>query len=297
MTETLLNFVQISDIHLRAGLAPTNWWLSADPAALLRRAVEAVQRLPGVEFVLFTGDLLDRAEEAALDQFFEIVADLPCPYYVVAGNHDVAVEPGPGQLGKRALARRLGLPGRLFYSCALKNGYRLIALDSIPETAPRMQGVLSAEQQAWLGEELRIHREEVTIVALHHPPIVAAPGWDWRFRPADSLQLSEALAAAPNVAVLVNGHLHFPRFWRTGRRAHLSAPALGGPPNAIRPIQILREAGQVYLRYDWLPVRPEGQTPLWYPLVTGGNCDRSGRIALPLPALQFQDAPAGIPRL
>lgn len=281
----LLNFVQISDTHLCAqDDAPSGWWLSQRPDELLSAAVERVCRLGGVDFVVFTGDLLDRAEAGALDRFVAVASKLPCPYHVVVGNHDVVGSAWPGRLGKQDFAARLGLPEQLYYSVAIKPGYRLIVLDTVPDQFPHSQGRIPTEQFEWLRRQLATYRDEVAIIALHHPPVAPAYFREFRLHPEDGRQFAQLVAASPNVAAVLSGHLHVPRRWSYGRRPYFSAPSLGGPPNAFRHFRLELAGRAVRLRYDWLPVAVgEMRRPLWYPLAAGGLRDRRGRFRLKLP--------------
>jgi 3',5'-cyclic-AMP phosphodiesterase len=284
--EPLLNFVQISDTHLRPSGSPSGWWLSDHPEDLLRSAVARVQRLGNIDFVLFTGDLFDRAEAAALDQFLEIVQDLPCPYHVVVGNHDVVGKPWTGRLTKASFAERLKLPTELYYSVAIKPGYRLIVLDTVPDQFPHAQGRLPQEQMDWLRWQLLVYRDEVVVIGVHHPPIAPAYFRDFRLNPDDGIQFAELIAASPNVAAVLSGHLHVPRRWSYRRRPFFSAPSLGGPPNAFRHFRLEVSATVARLRYDWIPVKSaERRRPLWYPLAAGTLKDRRGRYRLSLPIL------------
>lgn len=284
--EPQLNFVQISDVHLRPNAGRSGWWLSERPEYLLQLAVEKVCALGGVDFVVFTGDLFDQAEAAALDQFVAIAGALPCPYHVVVGNHDVVGKPWPGRLTKQTFAERLALPEKLYYSVPVKPGYRLIVLDTVPVLFPHAQGCLPAEQMEWLRWQLLVHRDEQVIVALHHPPVAPAYFRDFRLNPLDGSQFAELMAAAPNVVAVLSGHLHVPRRWSYRKRPYFSAPSLGGPPNAFRHFQLELTARSARLRYDWIPVVPESKRrPLWYPLTVGSRRDRRGRYRLQLPLL------------
>lgn len=284
--ESLLSFVQISDTHLRPSKQPSGWWLSNQPADLLRSAVTKVGLLKNVDFVMFTGDLFDRAEAAALDEFRTIVQGLPCPYYVCVGNHDVVGQPWPGRLTKSDFASRLQLPEKLYYSVALKPGFRLLVLDTVPPRFPHAQGRLPAEQMEWLRWQLLMHREEIILIALHHPPVAPAYFREFRLHPGDGIQLAELVAASPNVFAVLSGHLHVPRRWNYRRRPYFSAPSLGGPPNAFRHFRLETSPKQARLHYDWIPVTvDDARRPLWFPLSMGRLRDRRGRCRLQLPAL------------
>ena len=73
-----MRFVQISDANFLSG-----------EEALLRSAISEINKQPGVEFVVFTGDNIKRPSKKDLEDFLNEAEKLNCPFYIVLGDHDV----------------------------------------------------------------------------------------------------------------------------------------------------------------------------------------------------------------
>ncbi len=85
------------------------------------------------------------------------------PFYVLPGNHD----------DRRALSRHFDVPGGdgepVQYSVDL-GPLRLVVLDT---TIPGEDaGALDAERLDWLDNELAVAPGQLTLVAMHHPPLL-----------------------------------------------------------------------------------------------------------------------------
>ena len=187
---------QISDFHIGGE------WAEADPVAGLAATLEVVDSLrPQPDAVLVSGDLADTATDAEYEQVRELLAPLEVELYVLPGNHD----------DRSALRRHFGLPGAgdspVQYSVDL-GPLRLVVLDTTrPGEDP---GSLDAERLAWLDAELSAAREQPTLLAMHHPPLLTGiPAWDELGLPAaDRRALAEVVERHPQVRRLVAGHVH-----------------------------------------------------------------------------------------
>ena len=76
-----IKFVQITDAHLTTK--------SEFSQKVLKSAIDDINELENVSFVVFTGDNIDVSTDENLRQFVKIVRKLKVPYYIVLGNHDV----------------------------------------------------------------------------------------------------------------------------------------------------------------------------------------------------------------
>jgi 3',5'-cyclic AMP phosphodiesterase CpdA len=190
--------VQISDPHI-----------GVEPAAegRLAAAVERVRSLPQVpDLVVVTGDLTEHGDPAEYARVRELLAPLPAPVRVLAGNHD---RRGP-------LRAAFGLPGApddpiaatVVVGDAEGTGAGALRLVLVDTTIPgRDDGRLDVPA---LARELDADRNTATIVAMHHPPmLVGVPIMDELGMPAaDRAALGELLAQAPQVRAVIAGHVH-----------------------------------------------------------------------------------------
>jgi 3',5'-cyclic-AMP phosphodiesterase len=195
MTRPFL-LVQLSDPHIGATWAP------GDPVDGLRVAVESVRRLPDPpDAVLMSGDLAENGADAEYEIVREFLSQLGVPVYVLPGNHD----------NRDTLRRQFDLPGQIGapvqYAVDL-GPLRLVVLDS---TCPGEDwGELDAVRLRWLDGELAAAPDQVTVVALHHPPVSTGNvGWDEiGLRSADRRALGDVLQRHPQVRRVVAGHVH-----------------------------------------------------------------------------------------
>jgi 3',5'-cyclic AMP phosphodiesterase CpdA len=109
----------------------------------------------GSQFLIHTGDLVNRGTEAQWQAWPETMVDFTLPFYPVPGNHDA--------LGGE-------LDGYLTYSGAPAAHY---SFDRGPvhfTLADSHDGGISADELAWLREDLSTTTQPVKMVVLHHPP-------------------------------------------------------------------------------------------------------------------------------
>jgi len=179
---------QISDFHLRDG--------DEAPDHALANAVEAVMAVrPAPDAVLAGGDLADTPTVAEYDRVKRLLAPLPIPVYVLAGNHD----------DPRMLEDAFGQPQS--YSADVGD-MRLVVCETWLEGTDA--GALGPERLAWLESELAADGRLPTILALHHPPVhIGLTAIDGIGLPReDGLALAELLPRFPQVRRVVCGHVH-----------------------------------------------------------------------------------------
>jgi 3',5'-cyclic-AMP phosphodiesterase len=213
MTSTF-QLVQLSDPHIGAT------WADTDPEARLAAAVESVRRLRDhpPDAVLVSGDLTDNATDAAYERARELLAGLDAPTYVLPGNHD----------DRDGVRRHFDLPGEIGtpvqYAVDL-GPLRLVVIDT---TRPGEDyGELDAQQLAWLDAELACAPDQITVLAMHHPPLsTASPAWDKvGLRAADRRALAEVVQRHPQVRRMVAGHMHRTITAELGGRTVLAVPS------------------------------------------------------------------------
>jgi 3',5'-cyclic-AMP phosphodiesterase len=185
----------------------------------LAAAVESVRAVrPQPDAVLLTGDLADHETDEEYEQLQELLKPLGVPLHPLPGNHD----------DRDALHRHFGVPGgdgeRVCYAVDL-GPLRLVALDTkIPgEDA----GALGAEQLEWLEAELAAAPEQLTLLAMHHPPLVTGvPAWDeLGLAEPDRRALGDVIARHAQVRRLACGHLHRTMTGELAGRAVVVAPS------------------------------------------------------------------------
>jgi 3',5'-cyclic-AMP phosphodiesterase len=188
--------VQLSDSHLGAD------WNGADPAPRLAAAVDAVLALePRPDAVIVSGDLTEHSADAEYEQLRELLAPLGRPLYVLPGNHD----------DRDGLRRHFGIAGAAGAPVQHADDLgpmRLVMLDS---TVPgEERGDLDSERLDWLEAELAAAPDALTVLALHHPPLVTGiPAYDEiALSDAGRRALGEVVERHPQVRRIIAGHVH-----------------------------------------------------------------------------------------
>src|SRR4051812_22246666 len=154
---------QLTDLHI---LPPGRLAQGRiDPAACLSRAVAALARLdPQPDLALLTGDLVDGGRPEEYGLLKELLAPMPCPYFVIPGNHDDRGALTDAFRKARYLPRDGG-----FLDYAVEDWpVRLIGLDTL--VPGEDGGALSAARLGWLDALLAGQPRRPTVLFLHHPP-------------------------------------------------------------------------------------------------------------------------------
>jgi len=213
-----MRILHLTDTHLYGDPAARHYD-RIDTAAALRGLLERLESLRGIDVVVHAGDASEDGSSGSYRLLHEILdpfaAALGAPLVVVMGNHDVSAvygaEIAPGQRLTVRQDRVVELPG----------GGRVVVLDtSVPGAG---YGHLEPEQLAWLGDVLEHPASGGTVLAMHHPPLVAATAL-LRALDLDGLAELEAVLEGSDVQMVLSGHYH-----------HAMTGAIGGIPVHVAP--------------------------------------------------------------
>lgn len=200
-----MRIAQISDLHLVP--AGARAYGTVDTGALLQETLSALLRLdPLPDCVLLTGDLAEAGDAASYTRLRAMLAPLPMPCYLLAGNHDER-----GALCAEFTAdgfRHAAQTERGFVQYVVEDfAVRLVMLDTTVPGAGH--GELCAARLAWLDAALAAQPARPTLLAMHHPPFATG------LAEMDSLalrtgrtELERLLRAHPQVERVVCGHVH-----------------------------------------------------------------------------------------
>jgi 3',5'-cyclic AMP phosphodiesterase CpdA len=194
----------ISDTHLLGG--DRKLFSTVDVARNFTRVLDRLRAGDQqIDALVVTGDLADIAEVDAYrwlrSQVEPAAAELGAELVWVMGNHDE----------RTAYSRELfddesdGVQDRVYDV----GGLRIISLDtSLPGYH---HGALSDEQRAWLEQELANPAPHGTVLAMHHPPLVAHSPLV-RLIELENMQLLEPIVRGSDVRAILAGHLHYSSF-------------------------------------------------------------------------------------
>jgi Icc protein len=219
-------FVHFTDTHIMAGGTLPN----LDTSASLQRVIEVLKAMePHPAFAVIGGDLvspdmLDRnrtltqAEyEPSYHLLQELLKPLQCPTYMLLGNHD----------HRRAFHQVMQTPVPTLdtthhYSFDYQ-GYHFVALDT--HQPGQAWGYLNAPQLAWLQADLAAHRDQPTLVFLHHHPWPLGLAWIDAANLHNGEELVGVLRQYPEVRWMICGHVHLDQEIQRDGLTMLTTPA------------------------------------------------------------------------
>jgi 3',5'-cyclic AMP phosphodiesterase CpdA len=219
---------QISDVHLNDA--------RPEAAARLAATIDHVLRLPKLpDAVIVTGDIADHGTASEYSAARELLARLPVPVRVMAGNHDdrSGLRAAFGVQGDHAMEQFIQFAWDL-------GSVRLLALDT---TIPRENaGELCAQRLAWLEARLAEAPTQRTLVCLHHPPFATGLRVLDEIGLADVAALERVIARHSQVVRLLAGHVHF-----TATAHFAGTVAMTAPSTSMTIDHDLSRANEVYM--------------------------------------------------
>lgn len=252
----VLKFAQISDDHLSADKVNKSYRMTASSAQLLDDAIDVINETPDLDFVFFTGDVIDVPYEKNLRMFFDHANRLKYKYYVVPGNHDICCG---GYLNKKLFVEMLNEYNpsfkfnKTYYSFSPKVGYKVIGLDPIIDTKITAQGELSKEQLDFLDSELSRSGNNTVLIFMHVP--LKQPFSSDSHRLINSLSMYNILKKYNNPIAIFTGHYHTTKVTQEGNILHVSTPALISYPNAFRMVTVKNYKNKTVFSIEYMPTR------------------------------------------
>ena len=187
-------FIQFTDVHLG--------WGRHDSRGCLPLAREAAEIEDKVDFVVVTGDILDKGfaepNTEALREFKEFLASFKVPVYCLPGNHDFCHWKHEESVTMRAVEnfKREVAPINGVFEC---KGYRMILFCELPLTkwCTKIEGYSPLN---WLENALNAQPQMPSIVFMHVPP---DKSWN-----EEKLAKWKELIGSHDVKAVICGHYH-----------------------------------------------------------------------------------------
>ncbi|MBR1753819.1 metallophosphoesterase [bacterium] len=242
-----LTFAQISDAHYSPDKNNTSYRLNAESAKLLEDAISQVNETPSINFVIFTGDMINKSRKDDLFQFIEIANKLNKPWYAVFGNHDINIG---GYLTKSKYSEILAEKNptlkeiqKPYYSFSPKKGFKAIILDTIIDTRITANGEIDSEQLKWLDKELEKSKKDVVLIFTHVP--IVEPFSSSGHKLLNDDKVLAVLEKYKNPIAVFSGHYHTTKIIPKDNLLFVSTPSLVSYPNAFRIIKVTNNRNYV----------------------------------------------------
>ncbi|MBR1616721.1 metallophosphoesterase, partial [bacterium] len=273
-----LDFIHISDTHI-SERPDTSYKALGSSTLLLHDAIKQINDIKGIDFVLFTGDLVDSATKRNYELYYSLLNELKYPSLNAFGNHDFI-----GMSKDEVLEIvRSNNPNYMFsdsyYAISPKTDYRIIFLDSIIKDPSSANGEIPKEQLEFLDNELLENQDKIVVIALHHPPVQPFVAKEHSLLNAD--EFNNILLKYKNPIVVLSGHYHATKLRRIGNIVYVSTPSMVTYPMAFRHIKIVNYKDRVLYKFDFIPTTLEDikeqnrQSVISYSTLAGIEADRN----------------------
>ena len=251
-----LRFVQLSDIHFLENGSNTTFKMIGESPRLLDDAVAQINEIKDLDFVMITGDLIDKPFEKELRAVLPHVQQLNYPWYFAFGNHDRCVG---GYLTSDVYLKMLreANPDFIFdnpyYTFIPKKGYRVIVLDDTITSEITSQGYIDDKQLKWLKKELDRAKKDTVLIFMHVPIIEPFASPNHRLKNAS--QLMGLIESYKNPIGVFQGHYHATRVVQHDNVLYVSTPALVSYPDAFRLITVQNYKDKTVFELKWYETR------------------------------------------
>lgn len=251
-----LDLVQISDTHIETAKPDTTFKAVGSSSLLLKDAIRQINNIKGLDFVLFTGDMVDSATIENYEEYYKVLTKLEYPHLNAFGNHDFYLR---NQMTKEDVLSivKENNPNYIFdktyYAFSPKTDYRIIILDGTIKDYETSNGEISKEQLEFLKQELEEHKDKVVVIALHFPPVQPFVVNDHKI--LNENEFNEILIKHKNPIIVLAGHYHATKIDRIGNIVYVTTPSLVTYPMAFRHIKITNFKDRVNFRFELISTR------------------------------------------
>ncbi len=197
-------FAHISDLHIRRDPAGTSG-MRDDALEVVDALARDLHRIAGsLDFIVLSGDLTDDAHTDSFRHVARLFEGLPCPMFLIPGNHD-----GPAAFHscKQSISylAESDITGRVVDLGPL----RILGVDTCIEG--RTTGALTPDDQELLKRELSADSSAPLVIVMHHAPFETGSNeFDEISRLEGSADLAAILDETGARPIILCGHIHRP---------------------------------------------------------------------------------------
>ena len=246
-TGATLKFAQVSDVHLATDEQNTSYKMLENSCDLLKDTVAQLNSIAGLDFIVFSGDMVNLPKASQFMEFISIVKNLKTPWYVAIGNHDVDFDGKftKSDLIKLVASHNLNFNGtKPYYSFKPQKGFKVIVLDTMIDSRVTANGELPPEQIEWLDKTVKETSEKDVIIICSHVPVIE-PYASESHKLLNSTEVLKHLYSYNRPIVWLAGHYHGTKVIQDGKLLFVNTPSLISYPNAFRVINVNSQRDKV----------------------------------------------------
>lgn len=197
-----LKFAQIADVHFDTSE-------NSNSAQSLKWAIDELNKINDLDFVVFLGDNLDKSNKTVLKSFLSVVNDLSKPYYIVLGNHDSHKISGITKDEYMGIVLNYNKNQKTLssnYMFAPKKGIKCLVLDGVMPYMPSKHGQYTFETLNFVKNNLKKYKKDKFIIFQHFP--VYEPYNDKSREIYEKDAYLKLLNDFDNIMMISSGHYH-----------------------------------------------------------------------------------------
>ncbi len=247
-----IKFVQLSDIHYSTQREDTSYKLLSKTKPLLQDAISQINSEKNINFVMITGDGIDKPLKESLFALTDLLNTLNYPWYFALGNHDTTTD---GYLTKTKFLEILKEKNQnykfdsTYYTFKPKAGFRVIVMDGAKNKGFTSNGIIPEEELCWLDDILSKSKNDVVLIFLHFP--LLTPYDSPNHKILNDKEFKAIIEKYKMPIAIFSGHYHMAKITKRGNILHVSSPTLAGYPNAFRIVNVNNKRKEVIFKFDF----------------------------------------------
>lgn len=191
-----VRFIQVTDVHT----TPKN-------IEHVKDFVKNVNNVENIDFVIFTGDNIDRPNIKDLESFLDAIKPIKVKKYVVLGNHDVSKSQHLDKITyMKTVREKLGSYHSNKPSYVFKDkDIVFIVMDGVKEVIPGSCGYFREKELVWLDKQLTKYQKNKVVIIQHFPLLDSRIADHNIYKKENYLSI---LKKHDNVLAVISGHNH-----------------------------------------------------------------------------------------
>jgi predicted MPP superfamily phosphohydrolase len=179
--------------------------LNTKNAYKLQETIKEINSFKNIDFVLFGGNNISKAEIINLRTFAHLLKKVNKKCVVLLGSTDISASNNINKeyyLKRIKLARNLAHNSKPNYAFK-KNGYLFVVMDGAKQYFQSTNGYYTNEELLWLKKTLDKNKNEKIIILQHFPLLETDSSW---IETAKTEPYKELLEQYNNVKIIISGH-------------------------------------------------------------------------------------------
>lgn len=247
-----VKFIQITDSHFSTQGGDYTQRDVEGSKGYLEKTINDINTISGVDFVAFTGDNIDQANDTDLKSFLCIANKLNVPYYVVIGNHEVFKSQNLDKKEYMKIVRKYSKncrPSGANYVFE-RDGLVFVVVDGAKEVIPGPAGYYKKDTLKWLDKTLTKYKHSKVVILQHFP--IVEPYYNRTHTTYNIKDYQDVLDKHSNVIAIFSGHYHGNGEKMVNGIYHVSTPALVESPHNYKIVEIVGNSKKGYQIYTQL---------------------------------------------